>query len=36
VHKGITNQGWVTSKWVKLENSADCSLVHQIATPFPQ
>jgi hypothetical protein len=34
-HKGTTNQGWVTSKWVKFENSADCSQVQQIATPYP-
>jgi hypothetical protein len=35
-HKGITRQGWVTGKWVKFENSANCSQVQQIATPYPQ
>ncbi len=34
-HKGITRQGWVTGKWVKFENSANCSQVQQIATPYP-
>jgi hypothetical protein len=34
-HKGKTNQGWVTNKWVKFENTADCSQVQKIATPYP-
>jgi hypothetical protein len=34
-HKGITRQGWVIGKWVKFENSRNCSQVQQIATPYP-
>jgi hypothetical protein len=35
-HKGITNQGWVTGKWVKFEDDANCLQVQQIATPYSQ
>ncbi len=34
-HKGKTNQGWVTNKWVEFEDSANCSQIKPIATPFP-
>ena len=34
-HKGTTNQGWVTGKWVEFENNVDCSQVQQIATSYP-
>jgi hypothetical protein len=34
-HKGKTNQGWVISKWVELDNIQSCSKTLQIATPFP-
>jgi hypothetical protein len=34
-HKGKTIQGWVTGKWVEFVNSANCSRIKPVATPFP-
>lgn len=34
-HKGKTVKGWIGSRWVKLQNTENCSQVKQIATPFP-
>ena len=35
LHDGKTVRGWVTGKWVDIENSASCSKLQSIATPTP-
>jgi len=34
-HRGKTTEGWIATKWVKLQSLENCAQVKQIATPFP-